>query len=83
MHIYPFAYARYEDVEQVMTSLSSYDRDKWASAWSSTAKPYEEKAAQAEKVGDTKSARFFEAAHMGFTKDTNKIITDWIYEKLS
>ena len=57
MRIYPFTYARYEDVERVMTSLTSYDRDKWASAWSSVAKPYEEKAAQAEKAGDTQSAK--------------------------
>src|SRR5512136_192914 len=57
MRIYPFDYARYEDVEQVMTSLTSYDRDKWASAWSSIAKPYEEKAVQAEKAGDTQSAK--------------------------
>jgi hypothetical protein len=33
MRIYPFPYARYEDVEQVMTSLTSYDRDNWASAF--------------------------------------------------
>jgi hypothetical protein len=40
-----------------MTSLTSYDRNKWASAWSSVAKPYEEKGAQAEKAGDTQSAK--------------------------
>jgi hypothetical protein len=57
MHIYPFSYVRCEDVERVMTSLPSYDRDNWASAWSSIAKPYEEKAAIAENVGDTKSAK--------------------------
>src|SRR5271169_36316 len=57
MRIYPFSYARYEDVERVMTSLTSYDREKWASAWSSEAKPYEEKGAQAEKAGDTQSAK--------------------------
>jgi pimeloyl-ACP methyl ester carboxylesterase len=33
--------------------------------------------------GSPKCARFFEAGHMGFTRDTNKIIMDWIYEKLS
>ena len=48
--VYPFTYAQYEDVERVMTSLTSYDRDKWAAAWSAIAKPYEEKAAEAEKV---------------------------------
>ncbi len=57
MKIYPFSYARYEDVERVMTSLTSYDRDKWASAWSNVARPYEEKAAEAEKSGDTQVAK--------------------------
>ncbi len=57
MRIYPFTYARYEDVDRVMTSLTSYDRNKWASAWSSVAKPYEEKATQAEKAGDTQTAK--------------------------
>ena len=55
--VYPFTYANYEDVERVMTSLTSYDHDKWAAAWSAIAKPYEEKAALAEKAGDTKSAK--------------------------
>jgi hypothetical protein len=41
MRIYPFTYASYEDVERVMTNLASYDRDKWAAAFSSEAKPYE------------------------------------------
>ncbi len=57
MGIYPFTYARYEDVERVMTSLTSYDRDIWASAWSTVAKPYEEEAARAEKAGNTQSAK--------------------------
>ncbi len=57
MRAYPFTYARYEDVESVMTSLTSYDREKWASAWSSVARPYEEKAAHAEKAGDKQSAK--------------------------
>jgi hypothetical protein len=56
MRIYPFTYAVYEDVERVMTTLTSYDKDKWAAAWSSIAKPYEEKAAQAEKAGDAQNA---------------------------
>ena len=55
--VYPFTYAVYEDVERVMTSLTSYDRDKWAAAFSAVAKPYEEKAAQAEKAGDKQSAK--------------------------
>jgi hypothetical protein len=57
MRIYPFTYASYEDVERVMTNLASYDRDKWAAAFSSEAKPYEEKALQAEKTGDSQSAK--------------------------
>jgi len=57
MRIYPLTYALYEDVERVMTSLTSYDRDKWAAAWSSIAKPYEEKAAQAEKAGNAQNAK--------------------------
>jgi pimeloyl-ACP methyl ester carboxylesterase len=55
--VYPFTYALYDDMERVMTSITSYDRDKWAAAFSSVAKPYEEKAAQAERAGDTQSAK--------------------------
>jgi hypothetical protein len=40
MRIYPFAYASYEDMERVMTSLTSYDTDTWAAAFSSVAKLY-------------------------------------------
>ena len=57
MKIYPFTYAQIEDVEQVMTNLTSYDHDKWAAAWSAVAKPYEEKALQAEKAGDDQNAK--------------------------
>ncbi len=57
MHVYPFAYAQYEDVERVMTSLTSYDHGKWAAAWSAAAKPYEERAVQAEKAGDAQAAK--------------------------
>lgn len=57
MKIYPFTYAQYEDVEQVMTNLNSYDCDEWAAVWSRVAKPYEEKAMQAEKVGDAQAAK--------------------------
>ncbi len=56
MHVYPFTYAVYEDVERVMTCLTSYDRDKWAAAFSAVAKPYEEEGARAERSGDAKSA---------------------------
>ena len=57
MRIYPFTYALYDDMERVMTSLTSYDRDTWAAAFSSVAKPYEVKAYLAEKAGDTQSAK--------------------------
>jgi hypothetical protein len=57
MRIYPFTYSLYDDVERVMTSLNSYDRDTWAAAFSSIAKPYEVKASQTEKAGDTQSAK--------------------------
>ncbi len=57
MRIYPFTYALYDDMERVMTSLTSYDREKWAAAFSSVAKPYEVKAFQAEKAGDSQSAK--------------------------
>ena len=56
-HTYPFPYATYEDMEKVMTSLTSYDRDKWAAAFSAVAKPYEDNAVQAEKAGDAKTAK--------------------------
>ena len=57
MRIYPFTYAKYDDMERVMASLTSYDRDRWAAAFSSVAKPYEDKASQAEKAGDAQSAK--------------------------
>jgi esterase FrsA len=57
MKIYPFTYALYEDVERVMTTITSYDRDAWAAAFSSVARPYETKAAQAEKEGNRQSAK--------------------------
>lgn len=57
MKIYPFTYALYSDVEKVMTDITSYDRDKWAAAFSSAALPYEEKAALAEKAGDIPRAK--------------------------
>ena len=57
MRIYPFTYASYDDMERVMTSLTSYDRDKWAASFSAVAKPYEEKAAEAEKAGNTQVAK--------------------------
>lgn len=57
MKTYPFAYTSFEDMEKVMTSLSSYDRDNWAAAFSSVANTYEERADQAAKLRDLKEAR--------------------------
>lgn len=57
MKIYPFTYAQYEDMEKVMTTITSYDRDAWAAAFSSVAKPYEMKAADAEKAGNAQEAK--------------------------
>ena len=48
MNIHPFTYATYEDVEKVMTTVTSYDRDAWAAAFSSVALPYENEADRAE-----------------------------------
>jgi esterase FrsA len=39
-----------------MTSLTSYDHDKWVAAFTSLAKPYEDKANEAEKNDDEKEA---------------------------
>lgn len=57
MSIYPFSYAVYDDMERVMTSLTSYDRDGWAAAFSSVAEPYEIRAVRAEMEGDARSAK--------------------------
>jgi len=57
MKVYPFTYASYGDVEKVMTTLTSYDRDAWAAAFSAVARPYESKATQAEGVGDSQGAK--------------------------
>jgi esterase FrsA len=57
MRVYPFTYASYEDVEKVMTTITSYDRDAWAAAFSAVARPYESKATQAEGIGDSQGAK--------------------------
>ena len=76
MHIYPFTYAVYEDIEHVMTNLTSYDHERWAAAFSAVAQPYEEKAAQAEKVGDAQSAKenYFEHTNITDSPDTQQLI---------
>jgi predicted esterase len=55
--VYPFTYASYEEVERVMTTIRSYERDSWAAAWSAVAKPYEDKAAEAERGGNAQGAK--------------------------
>jgi esterase FrsA len=57
MRVYPFTYAIYDDVERVMTGLTSYDREEWASAFSSVAKRYEGKANEARRSGDSQTAK--------------------------
>ena len=57
MRTYPFTYANYEDMENVMSTITSYDRDAWASAFGSVAKDYEVTAIQAEKLGDLRGAK--------------------------
>lgn len=58
MRVYPFTHALYEDVERVMTTMiTSYDRDAWAAAFSSVARPYETKAANAQAAGDSKETK--------------------------
>jgi hypothetical protein len=57
MRIYPFTYATFEDVESVMHTITSYDRDLWAAAFSAVAKPYEIIAQDAETARDSKVAK--------------------------
>jgi len=55
--VYPFTYASYEDMEKAMAEIRSYDKDAWAAAFRSVAKPYEVRASEAEKAGDLQDAR--------------------------
>jgi predicted esterase len=57
MKVYPFTYAEYEDMEKVMATITSYDRDAWAAAFSAVARPYELRAAEAEKAGNSQEAK--------------------------
>ena len=57
MKIYPFTYASYEDMEKVMPTIKSYDRDSWAAVFRSLAKPHENRAVEAEKFGDAQGAK--------------------------
>lgn len=54
---YPFTYASYDDIERVIRTLTTYDHDAWAAAFSSVAAPYESKASQAERAGDKQAAK--------------------------
>jgi len=57
MGIYPFDYTVFEDAKAVVTSLTSYDRDTWAAAFSAVASRYEEAGMLAEKQGDRERAK--------------------------
>lgn len=52
----PLDNIEYEPARQVLESLSSTDRDGWASAFSAAAEPYEERARQAAQRGDHRAA---------------------------
>jgi esterase FrsA len=53
---HPFQFTAHQDVERVITSLRSYDRDAWAAAFSAVAAPYRADAEAAEQGGDTAAA---------------------------
>jgi esterase FrsA len=53
---HPFQFTTVDDVERVITSLRTYDRDAWAAAFSNVAEPYRAEAEDAEQAGDTAAA---------------------------
>ncbi len=53
----PCDFTPYDEVERILSTLSSVDRDAWAEAFSAAAQPYEEEARRAEEKGDTARAR--------------------------
>jgi esterase FrsA len=55
--IYPFQFTLADDMQSVLASLDSYDRDDWAAAFSSVAVRYQARAEDAEQAGDTTAAR--------------------------
>ena len=63
MGIYPFDHTVFDDAKAVVTNLASYDRDKWAEAFSAVAVRYEEAGLQAENncAGDEAKANFLHA----------------------
>jgi esterase FrsA len=54
---HPFQFTLHQDVERVLTSLDSYDRDAWAVAFGAVARPYQAAAEQAEQAGDAAAAK--------------------------
>lgn len=53
----PFEACEYDVVERTLNRLASLDRDPWAAAWSEVARPYEERAREAEARGDMEAAK--------------------------
>ena len=53
----PFLYTLFEEVAPVINGLDSVDRDGWARGFSALATPHEERAANAEAVGNSDIAR--------------------------
>jgi esterase FrsA len=54
---HPFRFTLPEDIERVVTSVRSYDRDAWAAAFGAAAAPYRAEAENAEEIGDTVAAQ--------------------------
>ncbi|HVO92808.1 MAG TPA: alpha/beta fold hydrolase [Terriglobales bacterium] len=52
-----FRHAKLEDVESVLSNLTSQDPDLWAREWSRVAEPYEERGAELERAGKFDNAR--------------------------
>jgi hypothetical protein len=52
-----FRHAKREDVESVLSNLTSKDPELWAKEWSRVAKPYEEAGVKLEQAGKFKEAR--------------------------
>jgi esterase FrsA len=55
--LHPFQFTLHRDVERVLVSLDSYDRDAWAAAFSAVAMPYQVRAEGAERASDAVGAR--------------------------
>ncbi|MPZ13076.1 MAG: alpha/beta hydrolase [Chloroflexi bacterium] len=52
----PFEACEYEVVDATLDRLTTLDRETWAATWSAVARPYEERAREAEARGDTETA---------------------------